>query len=186
MRRILLIATLCLLAVASCGCKKARLRAQLNGMINHTLIIPEKILCVYKGEVFSMADSVRKKAKMVVYVDSAECHTCKLSQLFLYDRLYHLADETEKFELVYMLGNTHWGRISLVQYLLDQDLAFPVYVDEKGVLLSNNPLVPIDNKFHSFFLDSNNRIVFVGDPIFNEEIMQMLIRTVESTIYISN
>ena len=87
MRRILLIATLCLLAVALCGCKKARLRAQLKGLLGSTIALPEKISCVYNGGVYPMPDSLRDMAKLIVYIDSTRCSTCEISHLpdlFLY------------------------------------------------------------------------------------------------------
>ena len=68
MRRILLLAFLCLLAVSFTGCKKARLRAQLKELMGSTIVLPEKISCVYNGEVFPMPDSLRSKAKLIVYI----------------------------------------------------------------------------------------------------------------------
>ncbi|MBO6082794.1 MAG: hypothetical protein J6P46_07210 [Bacteroidales bacterium] len=41
MRRILLIIVLCLLAVATTGCKKARLRAHLKELMGSTIVLPE-------------------------------------------------------------------------------------------------------------------------------------------------
>ncbi len=43
MRRILLIAAMCLLAVTSTGCKKAQLRRQLKEQMGTTIVLPEKI-----------------------------------------------------------------------------------------------------------------------------------------------
>lgn len=49
---------LCLLAIASCGCKKVQLRAQLKELMDSTIVLPEKISCVYNGEVYPMPDSL--------------------------------------------------------------------------------------------------------------------------------
>ena len=165
------------IAVAMTGCKKAKLRSQLKELMGSTIVLPDRITCVYNGEVFQMPDSLRKKAKLIVFVDSSECHACKLSQLSRYDRLSQLADATKKFEFLFMLGNTHFGRITLVQYLSDLDLSFPVYVDEACVFLGNNSIIPSESIFHSFFLNSDDKILFVGDPILNERVMSLLERT---------
>jgi hypothetical protein len=66
MRRILLIMVLCLLAVASTGFKKARLRAQLKELMSSTIVLPEKITCVHNGEIFPMPDSLRDKPILLV------------------------------------------------------------------------------------------------------------------------
>ena len=63
MRRILLISFLCLLAVATVGCKKAQLRRQLKELMGATIVLPEKITCVYNGEVYSMPASLWDKQK---------------------------------------------------------------------------------------------------------------------------
>lgn len=171
---------LCLLAISSTGCKPAQIRAQLNRMIGHTIVLPERITCVYKGDVFPMEDSIRNKAKLVIYIDSSECHTCRLSQLPNYERLYHLADSTKKFDLVIMLGNTHFESITLVQYLSDLNLDNPIYVDNERVFRFNNPIIPDESLFHTFFLTSDNKIKFVGDPIHNERVMAILERTLKT------
>ena len=79
MRRILLIAAMCLLAVTSTGCKKAQLRRQLKELMGTTIVLPEKITCVYNGEVYPMPDSLREKPKLIIYIDSTECTTCRIS-----------------------------------------------------------------------------------------------------------
>ena len=56
MRHFLLILTLSLLAVASTGCKKARLRSQLKELMAATIVLPDSITCIYKGKVYPMPD----------------------------------------------------------------------------------------------------------------------------------
>ena len=68
MRRFLPIVLLCLLALVPTGCKKARLRAQLKELMGSTIVLPEKISCVYNGEIFPMPDSLRSKAKLIPQV----------------------------------------------------------------------------------------------------------------------
>lgn len=118
MRRTLLIATLCLLAVALCGCKKARLRAQLMELMGSTIVLPENISCVYNGEVYPMPDSLREKPKLIVYIDSAECTTCRISRLGRYKETKNLLDK-EGISLVVLLENTLLATIPLERYLQD-------------------------------------------------------------------
>ena len=70
MRRILLISFLCLLAVATTGCKKARLRAQLKELMGSTIVLPDRVSCVYNGEAFPMPDFLREKAKLSIKTSS--------------------------------------------------------------------------------------------------------------------
>ena len=91
MRRVLLILILLLLAVASTGCKKARLRSQLKELMGSTIVLPERITCIDNGETYPMADSLRDRAKLIVYIDSSECTTCRISHIGQYHELFQLS-----------------------------------------------------------------------------------------------
>lgn len=84
MRHIVPIVLLCLLTIATASCKKAKLRSQLKELMNSTIVLPEKIVCVEDGEIFPMPDSIRNIAKLVVYVDSSECTTCRISHIGMF------------------------------------------------------------------------------------------------------
>ena len=45
----LILIALCFLALASTGCKRAQLRAQLKEMIGATVVLPKKIDRIFKG-----------------------------------------------------------------------------------------------------------------------------------------
>ncbi len=69
MRRLLLMFFMCVLAISSSGCKKARLRAQLKALMNSTVVLPERITCINKGEVYPMPDSLRQKPMFLYNVE---------------------------------------------------------------------------------------------------------------------
>ena len=164
MRRILLFIVLCLLAVVSTGCKKARLRAQLKELMGSTIVLPEKITCVHNGEVFPMPDSLRDKPKLIVYIDSTECTTCRISHLWEYQDLFDLSKKTRAFDILLLMCNTEFESIPLARYLLDQDLMYPVYVDTDKSFLKDNAVIPSDVRMHSLLVDSTGSPMFVGDP----------------------
>lgn len=180
MRRLLFIAALCLLAFASTGCKKAQLRRQLYSIIDRRIDFPKEVVCVSNGRVYPLPDSVRRKAKMIIYIDSSECHTCRLSHLFEYDKLFQLSQKEKCFEFVFMLGNTHFGGITLSQYLSDLELPYPVCIDVNGVFFRSNAFIPKDTRFHSLFVNAEDHVVFVGDPIVNQRVMPMLQKVVSN------
>jgi hypothetical protein len=90
MRRVLPVAFLRLLTIATPSCKKARLRAQLMELMGSTIVLPEQISRVYNGEVFPMPDSLWSKAKRIVYIDSSDCIGCRLSRLIQYSSFAEL------------------------------------------------------------------------------------------------
>ena len=174
MHRILLFTALCLLAVISTGCKTAQLRRQMKELIGSTIVLPEKITCVYNGEVYPMPDSLREKAKQIIYIDSTECTTCRISHLWEYQDVFEYSAESGRFEVMIVLSNMVFDSIPLVRYLVDRDLDYPVYVDMERRFLVENPHIPQEKLFHSFLLDSGGQVIFVGDPALSERMLKAL------------
>ena len=171
MRRILFIAALCLLAVASTGCKKAQLRRQLKELMGSTIVLPEKISCAYNGEVYPMPDSLREKAKLIIYIDSSECTTCRISHFWEYQDIFKLSAQLRSFEVMLLMCDTEFESIPLTRYLSDQKLIHPVYVDTDKVFLKDNPVIPPDERMHSLLVDGTGRPLFVGDPSRSEQML---------------
>ena len=173
MRRILLIAAMCLLAVTSTGCKKAQLRRQLKELMGTTIVLPEKITCVYNGEVYPMPDSLREKPKLIIYIDSTECTTCRISHLLEYQELFDLAEERQSFTMMILIWNKDFDAISLERYLSDLQLEYPLFVDMECRFLEDNPSLPSDNRLHSFLVDGTGHPICVGDPGRAEKMMEV-------------
>ena len=155
------------------GCRNAETREILRGMMGSTIVLPEKITCVQNGEVFPIPDSLRTGPLLIIYVDSAECNTCRISHLWEYDELFRISEETASFDLIFMMGNTSFESIPLVRYLSDQDIGHPIYVDEENIFLSSNPFIPQDAKYHSFLINDRGNPIFVGDPTLSSQMLEV-------------
>ena len=119
-----------------------------------------------------MPDSVRYKAKLIVYVDSAECTTCRISRLGRYKETKSLL-EKESLALLVLLENTVFATIPLAKYLQDMDLEIPVYVDEEGLFLILNDIEPKEGRLHSLFVDRVGHPLLVGDPSSSNEMLEL-------------
>jgi hypothetical protein len=162
---------LLLFVVASTGCKRAQLRAQLKELMGSTIVLPEKTTCVHNGEIYPMPDSLRNKPKLIVYIDSTECTTCRISHFWEYQEIFDLSAQTKAFEVMLLLCNTDFESIPLTRYLSDRELINPVYVDTDNAFLKDNPAIPPDARMHSLLVDSTGTPMFVGDPIRSEQMM---------------
>lgn len=173
MRRIVPIVLLCLLALVPTSCKKAKLRAQLRELMGSTIVLPEKISCVYNGEVYPMPDSLLGKAKLIVYIDSAECTACRISHIEMYHELFHISEEYESFAVMLLLSNINLNGIPVIRYLSDLGIEHPVYVDVDNEFLMINPVIPEDNRMHAFFISKTGTPLCVGDPVVSEKMLQI-------------
>lgn len=173
LRRLLLLIGLCLIAVATAGCKKARLRSQLKELMGSTIVLPEKISCVRDGEMYPMPDSVRQKAKLLVYVDSTECSKCRISRFVRYEPFFKESERDGKFEVVLLLSIKASEYAETVEYLELLENPFPVYIDEEHAFLGRNPVLPADSRLHGMFLQADGRPVLFGDPAAGEKIEEL-------------
>ena len=180
MRRILLFVFLCFLAVASTGCKKAQLRRQLKELMGSTIVLPEKITCVYNGEVFPMPDSLRDGSKFILYIDSTECTTCRISRLEMYRPLFNMSDQNKTFTMLVLFPNVDFDGVPIERYMSDISIEIPVYIDIENVYLKKNPSIPTyEPMMQAVLVDNENRPELVGDPIRNDRLMELFINIIK-------
>lgn len=179
MRRILLLTFLCFLAISFTGCKRARLRMQLKDLMSATIVLPERISMVHNGVISSMPDSLRSVPKLIVYIDSSECTTCRISHIEMYHELFHISEENGSFEMMLLLSNVELSGIPVIRYLSDLEIEHPVYVDVNNEFLRLNPLIPEDRRMHSFLVDENGTPLCVGDPTASKEMLLVFMGAVD-------
>lgn len=114
------------------------------------------------------------KYKMVVYVDSSECTPCALSHLRFWNPLVKEAhDKKISIDYVFVLAPKKADIEDVNLELEVTDLPVSIYVDTAFVFRQKNPSLPKDKKYHSFLLDKNNEVLFVGSPLDGEKIKLM-------------
>lgn len=179
LRHFMLAALLGLSVFVTPGCKKAVLRSQLKELMASTVVLPDSITCVNNGVVYPMPDSLRAKAKLIVYLDSTQCASCRISHLESYHHLYHLSEELGSFEVVMLLSNIDLYGVPIARYVSDLELEHPVYVDVENKFLALNPSVPADEiRLHAFLTDDAGSPICVGDPSVSEKMLQLFMGAV--------
>lgn len=173
MRRIVSIVLLCLLALVPTSCKKAKLRAQLKELMGSTIVLPEKITCVYNGEVYPMPDSVRNKRKLIVFVDSTECSKCRMSRFIQYEPFLKVSDSSGKYEVLLLLSIKEAESEELIEFLSLLDSPYPVFIDSKHEFLRINSVIPADPRFHSMLIDGDGRPLLFGDPASGDRLKKL-------------
>ena len=179
MRRSVFFICLCVLALSLTGCEKARLRSQVKKLMGSTIVLPEKVICVEEGEIYPMPDSLRDRAKLIVYIDSTECTTCRITHLGRYLKLFDLARERGTFDVVLLLANTDLDGVPVVRYLSDLGIECPVYVDEENLFLGQNPSVPDEQRLRSFFVNDTGAPLCIGDPSVSDGLFQVFLKALD-------
>ncbi len=109
--------------------------------------------------------------KIIMYVDSIGCTSCKL-QLHKWKEFISEVDSVTNGE-VPILFFFHPKDPREISYLLKRDgVDIPVCIDVDDKLNAMNRF-PVHQQFQTFLLDDENKVVFIGNPVHNLRVKEM-------------
>lgn len=114
--------------------------------------------------------------KVLVYVDSIGCTSCKL-QLHKWKELIEYTDSVtqEKIPFLFFFHSKDYKEI---RYLLKRDgFDRPVCIDMDDRLNKQNKF-PADMTFQTFLLDKNNKVAALGNPVHNTAIKDLYLKQI--------
>ena len=121
--------------------------------------------------------------KVVTYIDSVGCTSCKL-QLPRWKKLVEEVDSLTGGSIPFLFY-FHPKDIKELRYLTRRDdFDYPVCLDEKDELNQLNRF-PADITFHTFLLDKDNKVVAIGNPVHNPNIRKLYLDVIEGKTKIS-
>lgn len=164
-----------------CGCQQIKLRNNLSLILESKIELPVSSTEVYNGETHPFPDSLRSSPLLIIYIDSTECSTCRISRLIWYKPVFDLAEEYGNFHVVPLVTPANEKRDFIREYLELMDSPFPIYLDEYGTFRSDNPSIPDDTRFHSFLIDNNGKPLVVGDPMV-PRILELYRQTIQTSL----
>jgi hypothetical protein len=149
-----------------------------NGAVNNiikewtdkTIIFPNVQSTAIKlkaRDTFKYVVTGDKKYKILLYVDSTGCTSCKL-QLHVWKSYMEKLSSEADF-LFYFHPKTEKEILSLLEYEL---FSYPIYIDKKDELNKLNKF-PANPSFQCFLLDKDNRILAIGNPANNPKIWDL-------------
>lgn len=114
--------------------------------------------------------------KILVYVDSIGCMSCKL-QLFRWkDFASSLDSMTQRKVPILFFFQSHNTRE--IHYLLKRyEFDYPVCIDQEDRLNKLNKF-PSSTFFRTFLLDEKNKVVLIGNPIHNTALKELYIKQI--------
>ena len=137
-------------------------RLNFGGNIGREFIFPDNI----KSQRLVMDDTLVElydnTYSVVVYLDSTNCIPCKLS-LPKWEEFVNQYDSCQELNFICAVRVTDEREIAILQK--QQRSRLPIYMDKNGFIESNNHIDAGD--VNVFLLDTNNRIIAIGDPLTN-------------------
>jgi hypothetical protein len=140
----------------------------LKEWIGQTIKFPDiKPFCLLSKDSILEIDNKSKDYKILLYVDSTGCTICQLRLAIWKTYIEELGD---KIEFLFYLRPKTERELSAI--LKIAQFNYPVFIDRDNELNKLNQL-PSNPQYQCFLLDSNDRIVSVGNPANNHEIWEL-------------
>lgn len=112
--------------------------------------------------------------KVLVYVDSVGCTSCKL-QLDRWKKVIKEMKEQNNKDIPFLFY-FHPKDMKELRYLTRRDsFTYPVCFDEADELNALNHF-PTDMTFQTFLLDKENKVVSVGNPVHNPKVKELYLK----------
>lgn len=167
-----------LLFLTSCkDDKRARVLNLLQDWNSKEFIFPSKLHFTINGN-----DSIDyqiysgSKYKIVIYVDSIGCTSCKL-RLPAWKNFMTEVDSLTSDSVQFLFFFFPKNKVEMSNILMFDQFDFPVCIDEQDSLNILNH-IPTETMFQTFLLDRNNRVISIGNPIHNSKIKNLYLNII--------
>ena len=137
-----------------------------------TFLLPETSEILYKDSLYYNSEVINNNAKLkIVTLLRGECSSC-VKDLSRWDKFYQFINSKKEVELMYYLytQDVNLFRKYMYKSIIHQ---YPLIIDKKFKFVKMNELPRRNKQFQTFLLDSDNRVLLVGNPINNEKLMKL-------------
>lgn len=148
-----------------------------------TMVLPyDNMVCAVDGVVIRKDSSYLSKArliKVVIYFSETDCNSCVIKNLHLWQEVMANFNGDE-LDFVFIFSKTYNLQDILVESKLN--LERPIYIDEYNMFRKLNSCILNSNMHNVFLLDSNNKIILLGNPIYNSDLNALYINTINNML----
>ena len=171
---------LALFVFCECSTDKARVTHDVQQLASHRVIVPYGRMLTYKGHYTNRDYSLQEPFKLIVYVDSTECYSCYIGSIRKWEPLLDsLWAYNDIVRVSILLSPPKSEQDFVLEKLKYSRFRYPLYIDTCNVFASSNKHIPDNKECHIFFLDENDNVILVGNPLANKKIRRMLFETLD-------
>ena len=189
MKQTLFCILLAIFFVYSCKDNKQKEEATkiVNEWIGKEIRFPDNVPCYISGKDTLpnlCSENFRKEFKILLYVDSAGCSSCRLN-LFEWKQLMEETDSLFQGKLGFLLYFQPKDEKEMGGLFVRDGFNNPVFMDTKGVINNLNRF-PQVMQYQCFLLDSNNKVLMIGNPVSNMKIWELYKEQIEKELCLNN
>lgn len=173
-----LFAVFCILGVmfllVSCNTRERNQVQLVRGWQGKEIVYPDEFVYTIYGE-DTIKTAEKSQFHILSYVDSIGCMSCKL-KLGLWKSFI---EELNAYYNVSILFVFQTGMSEETKYMLKRyNFNYPVVFNEGGSFNALNNL-PTDDDFRTFLLDKDNKVMAIGNPIYNSKIKELYMKIIQ-------
>lgn len=173
-----------LLTLSCCNLKEQGEEKIIKSFLGHELQIPTNQDSIYwEGKEIPLS-SLNTPYIIVNHIDSSGCISCKIRTLDW--KLFK-----EKMDSLFP---QQVSILFFIQSIKTKELEWdfkgnafnsPIYYDPYGLLQKKNNL-PVEERYHTFLINAQKKILLIGNPINNSSLMELYIKTLTERDSISH
>ena len=169
----------CLLSCQSGG-EKDKIAQLVAKWENKEIIFPQDAPFFSEGKSINYMIRSDINYRIVTYVDSIGCTSCKL-QLYKWNEIMKKTDSLTNNKVEYLFYFHPQNEKELAYILYRDNFIYPVCIDKHNEFYRLNQ-VPHNIDFQTFLLDKNNRVLAIGNPIHNPKIKKLYLNIIQGKI----
>lgn len=163
---------------ASCNNMEKRTIATIKQWIGKEIVYPKELVFTIQGA-DTLRDGHRHKCLYTIlsYVDSVGCTSCKL-QLPRWQSFIEEIDSISKGRAnVYFVFHSK-NEQEVINTLKVNRYRYPVWIDRYDSFNKLNHF-PSDMAFQTFLLNENNKVIALGNPIYNLRVKELYLKIIQ-------
>lgn len=172
------------LVVTIVSCANFKIEKDLKSFMKSQLKLTDDIFLIKDRNVL-MCDSCFNKPVLVMLYDSTDCSECQINHLYDKIGFYDAAEKSGHFKIMTIFSPKESEYDDIMNQLVLLNFPYPLYIDFNGSFQKENYCIPQDKRFHCFLLDVDGYPVFVGNPLYSNEMMtifQQVLATLDESI----
>jgi len=154
-----------------CNNSSKETKEKVTEWMGDTLYLPETSKILYRDSVYQNGEAINNYASLkIATLISGDCNAC-VDAIRRWNKFFQFIGSKKEAEILFYLETSKliYFRASLYKPVIYK---YPLIIDEKFKFADSNNL-PEEKQYQTFLLDSNNRVLLVGNPVYNEKLMKL-------------
>lgn len=147
--------------------KQDLIRHELALFVGTKISIDDSLMVLLQKDYISKEQEKSFSYKMVIYIDSVNCASCKIKTLFFWNEFLEM-EKSGNVKFYFIFDSKKKDYVSSAYD--DCNLKHSILIDTCKVFRTRNSQLPNNPLMHCFLLNRENKVIFVGNVAESEKL----------------